>query len=85
MLAGLLRESPSRLTSDFHDPHPIQPMADELVTLPEPTLAEVISPEVLVITAHPQMEHSRINRRLMLRAREVAKSTPNAPLIWMSM
>jgi glutathione-regulated potassium-efflux system ancillary protein KefF len=29
------------------------------------------SPDVLVITAHPQMEHSRINRRLMHAARKL--------------
>jgi glutathione-regulated potassium-efflux system ancillary protein KefF len=56
-------------------------MADELVTLSEPAVPDVISPEVLVITAHPQMEHSRINRRLMQRARQVAEATPNAPNI----
>jgi glutathione-regulated potassium-efflux system ancillary protein KefF len=47
-------------------------MADDLST--------VISPEVLVITAHPQMEQSRINRRLMHRARQV-HSMPNAPSV----
>jgi len=29
-------------------------------------------PDVLVITAHPQMEHSRINRRMMRAARKLA-------------
>jgi glutathione-regulated potassium-efflux system ancillary protein KefF len=38
-----------------------------------PSLPDVISPEVLVITAHPQMEHSRINRRLMHKARQLPK------------
>jgi glutathione-regulated potassium-efflux system ancillary protein KefF len=43
--------------------------AFDLVTRP--------GPEVLVITAHPQMEHSRINRRLMHTARKLAgKSAP---------
>ncbi len=34
---------------------------------PDPTPA---GPDVLVITAHPQMQDSRVNRRLMKRARE---------------
>ena len=32
-------------------------------------------PDVLVITAHPQMEHSRVNRRMLRRARAVAKAS----------
>jgi glutathione-regulated potassium-efflux system ancillary protein KefF len=37
-------------------------------------------PDVLVIAAHPQMEHSRINRRLMRAARRVPRSA-DAPAI----
>ena len=37
-------------------------------------------PDVVVITAHPQMEHSRINRRLMRAARSLPASE-NSPLI----
>jgi glutathione-regulated potassium-efflux system ancillary protein KefF len=36
--------------------------------------------DVVVITAHPQMEHSRINRRLM-RAAKRLPATENSPLI----
>ena len=42
-------------------------MADQPTATPD-TLAAP-GPEVVVITAHPQMEHSRINRRLMRAAR----------------
>ena len=37
-------------------------------------------PDVVVITAHPQMEHSRINRRLMRAARHLPASE-NSPRI----
>ena len=39
---------------------------------PQPTPA---GPDVLVITAHPQMQDSRVNRRLLQRARETAQGT----------
>ncbi len=43
---------------------------------PDPTPA---GPDVLVITAHPQMQDSRVNRRLMKRAREAgAQAAPTA-------
>jgi glutathione-regulated potassium-efflux system ancillary protein KefF len=37
-------------------------------------LVTTLGPDVLIITAHPQMEHSRINRRLMRAARKLAGS-----------
>jgi len=37
--------------------------------------------DVLVITAHPQMEHSRINRRLMHAARKPAANGPSRVLV----
>lgn len=42
--------------------------------------APVSGPEVVVITAHPQMEHSRINRRLM-RAAGRLPAAAESPLI----
>jgi len=39
------------------------------------------SPDVLVITAHPQMEHSRINRRLMHAARKLSSNTSSTVLV----
>ena len=45
---------------------------------PQPTPPP--GPEVVVITAHPQMEHSRINRRLMRAARDVPAAA-DAPAI----
>jgi glutathione-regulated potassium-efflux system ancillary protein KefF len=51
-----------------------------MADLPTPASPDLISPEVLVITAHPQMEHSRINRRLMQKARRLPP-VPNAPKV----
>jgi glutathione-regulated potassium-efflux system ancillary protein KefF len=42
--------------------------------------AAIAEPEVVVITAHPQMEHSRINRRLMRAARRLG-ATGASPTI----
>jgi glutathione-regulated potassium-efflux system ancillary protein KefF len=39
------------------------------------------SPDVLVITAHPQMEHSRINRRLMHAARKLPPGSHSTVLV----
>ena len=36
---------------------------------------------VLVITAHPQMEHSRINRRLMRSAAKVSPAPASSPVV----
>ncbi|MDE2297294.1 MAG: NAD(P)H-dependent oxidoreductase [Burkholderiales bacterium] len=36
------------------------------------TASPTPGPEIVVLTAHPQMEHSRLNRRLMRAARELA-------------
>jgi glutathione-regulated potassium-efflux system ancillary protein KefF len=51
-------------------------MADSPSLAQPPTTSR--GPEVVVITAHPQMEHSRINRQLMRAARQVpgAAETP---------
>ena len=38
-------------------------------------------PDVLVITAHPQMEHSRINRRLMHAARKLSSDADSAVVV----
>ena len=38
-------------------------------------------PDVLVITAHPQMEHSRINRRLMRAARKLQPGDASAVVV----
>lgn len=55
--------------------------------MPDTQLAVIDSPatpapgaDVVVITAHPQMEHSRINRRLMRAARRLP-ATAESPLI----
>ena len=45
---------------------------------PKPTPA---GPDVLVITAHPQMQDSRVNRRLMKRAREAATQTSASRIV----
>ena len=39
------------------------------------------SPDVLVITAHPQMEHSRINRRLMHAARKLSPNSNSTVVV----
>ena len=39
------------------------------------------SPDVLVITAHPQMEHSRINRRLMHAARKLSPNSHSTVVV----
>jgi glutathione-regulated potassium-efflux system ancillary protein KefF len=38
-------------------------------------------PDVLVITAHPQMEHSRINRRMMRAARKLSAADGGAKVL----
>jgi glutathione-regulated potassium-efflux system ancillary protein KefF len=55
-------------------------MAESSIAVVEPAAAPSPGPDVVVITAHPQMEHSRINRRLMRAARRLPASA-DAPLI----
>lgn len=55
-------------------------MADSSVSLLDASAVLAPGPDVLVITAHPQMEHSRINRRLMRAARRLP-ATEDSPLI----
>ena len=43
--------------------------------MPLPPAASAPAPEVLVLVAHPQMEHSRANRALMRAAGEVAAAS----------
>src|SRR5207344_2229546 len=44
-------------------------------------IPKMTSPDVLVITAHPQMEQSRINRRLMRAARKLPADSPPKVLV----
>jgi len=55
-------------------------MAESPIAVIEPAAAPSPGPDVVVITAHPQMEHSRINRRLMRAARRLPASA-DSPLI----
>ena len=53
---------------------------DTQVSVDSASAAPRRGPNVLVITAHPQMEHSRINRRLMHAARQLP-ANEHSPLI----
>lgn len=57
-------------------------MADTSTALISPPVASTpsLGADVVVIAAHPQMEHSRVNRRLMRAARRLPASA-DAPLI----
>ncbi len=55
-------------------------MADIPIAVPDAAALPSPGPDVLVITAHPQMEHSRINRRLMRAARRLP-AAGSSPLI----
>lgn len=55
-------------------------MADTPIAVSDAPARASPGPEVVVITAHPQMEHSRINRRLMREARRLPASEAS-PLI----
>ena len=64
MLAGLSRASfASQLL-----PASVYPMPDSPAATPEAGSEAAAPADVLVIAAHPQLEHSRINRRLMKAA-----------------
>jgi glutathione-regulated potassium-efflux system ancillary protein KefF len=88
MLAGLFTDLPSRLTSET-TPHLPAAMANKSVAVPVPDpvadSTQSGGPTILVITAHPQMEHSRINRRLMHKARTLqaseASPSPSPPVV----
>ena len=49
-------------------------MADSPIAVVDTAAPVPLGPDVVVITAHPQMEHSRINRRLMRAARRLPAS-----------
>jgi glutathione-regulated potassium-efflux system ancillary protein KefF len=73
MLPGHFIALPSRLTSDtMADPTPAPDAANDPANDLPP------APAVVVITAHPQMQHSRINRG-MLRAARALPARRNAP------
>ena len=55
-------------------------MADSRISVLDAPAAPAPGPDIVVITAHPQMEHSRINRRLMRAARRLP-TTESSPLI----
>lgn len=55
-------------------------MADSPVFVLDAPAAAAPGPDIVVIVAHPQMEHSRLNRRLMRAARRVPASA-DSPLI----
>ena len=55
-------------------------MADSRISVLDAPAAPAPGPDIVVITAHPQMEHSRINRRLMRAARGLP-TTESSPLI----
>ena len=55
-------------------------MAESRIAIAETPAAPSPGPDVVVITAHPQMEHSRVNRRLMRAARRLPASA-GSPLI----
>ncbi|MES3014112.1 MAG: hypothetical protein V4750_10345, partial [Pseudomonadota bacterium] len=55
-------------------------MAESQVSVLDAPPAPSPGPDVVVIAAHPQMEHSRINRRLMRAARRLPASA-DSPLI----
>ena len=55
-------------------------MADAAISVLDTQARPAPGPDVLVIVAHPQMEHSRINRRLMRAARRLP-ATEHSPLI----
>jgi glutathione-regulated potassium-efflux system ancillary protein KefF len=47
--------------------------------MPDP--AEIVANKVLVITAHPQMEQSRINRRMMRGALKLSAAAPSPVIV----
>jgi glutathione-regulated potassium-efflux system ancillary protein KefF len=51
--------------------------------MPDPaeTPVEIVANKVLVITAHPQMEQSRINRRMMRSALKLSASAPSPVIV----
>src|SRR5882724_4998270 len=80
MLTGATRALASRLTSDTaHESTPFQPLAwparrsggiHELAGRPHGKRGRAMT-DVLVLTAHPHLEHSRVNRALMQAAAAV--------------
>ena len=56
-------------------------MADSLIAAPDDAAVPSPGPDVVVITAHPQMEHSRINRRMMHAARRLPASEDSPSIV----
>lgn len=58
-----------------HRSNPTMPTPPSDPAPATPAAAATPPPEVLVLLAHPEMEHSRVNRRLAARAREAAAAS----------
>lgn len=54
------------------NPRTMPPPQSALAPAPAPVAPATPAAEVLVLVAHPEMEHSRVNKRLAERAREAA-------------